>query len=106
MGLSSQGTVRTTRERTSVKYEIDHAGTVLIVRMYPTHDGHGEATWKIEATLADGSTNDAPVSAAAATRGAALDAVARAWFDARMARPLPAVDWKAIASLLRASHAL
>lgn len=106
MGVNPRGLVRTTRERTSVKYEIDHAGTLLVVRMYPTDDGHGEATWTIEASLADGSMNDEPVAGAAGTRAAALDDVARAWLSARMARQLPAIDWRQIASLLRASHAL
>ena len=106
MGVNARGHVRTIRERTSVKYEIDFAGTFLIVRMYPTDGGHGEATWRIEALLADGAGNEEPIGAAGATRSAALDGVARAWLDARMARQLPTIDWKAIASLLRASHAL
>ena len=107
--MTARGVVRTTRERTSVCYEIDHAGRVLVVRMYPTDDGHGEATWRIEATVAQGAqgaSSGAPIAAAAATRAAALDGVARAWLDARRTQQLPHIDWTVIASLLRASHAL
>jgi len=94
--------VRTLRERTSVRYEIDHAGAELVLRMYPTDDGKGEATWRIEAALAHGSTNGSSIAAAGATRTAALDALARAWNEGR----LPPLDWKAIASVLRAARAL
>jgi hypothetical protein len=98
--------VRTIRERTSVRYEIDHAGVALVLRMYPTDDGNGEATWKIEAELGEGPTNGGSIAAVGATRAAALDAVSRAWGQGRAAGRLPQLDWKVITSLLRAARAL
>lgn len=96
--------VRITRERTSVIYEIDHAGTALHIRMYPTDDGRGEATWRIEATIAE--SDALSINATAATRAVALDEVARAWRNEQLERRLPVLHWKAIVRLMSTSRAL
>lgn len=102
-GRPSLRITRETRERCFVGYELDHHGTALAIRMFPTDAGDGEPTWRIE--VAPGGRGDAMVSAHATTRTAALDEVGRTWRRQAAILSLPTLDWEAIASLLRSVRA-
>jgi hypothetical protein len=95
---------RQLRERCNVKYELDLEGTPLALRMFPTDDGAGEATWRVEATSSHASRT--VISASASTRFAALEEVGRSWRRQESKLNLPAVDWTALLNFLSAQRAL
>ena len=104
---STEPRIRVTKkylERCNVTYELDHLGTPLAIRMYPTDDGTGEPKWRVDASSAR--AGDAVVSADAPTRAAALERVGRAWQEEAAGRNLPTLDWNAIAQLMSAVRAL
>lgn len=92
------------RERCSVLYEIDHAGTPITIRMSPTDDGKGEPTWRIEATSVR--PGDAVIRSQDRTRAGALESIARSWREHAGRQDLPSLDWDAIIELLRAVRAI
>lgn len=90
--------LRRLRERTSVLYEIDHAGTRLSIRMFPTDSGRGDAVWRVEVTSTRGDMH--VVGGAGATRAVALDAAGRAWREQSAELKLAPVDWAALVRFL------
>jgi hypothetical protein len=94
---------RQLRERTSVAYELDHSGTPLVIRMFPTDDGAGEAIWRVEVTSIR--ARHAVISATASTRNAALEEIGRSWRGEERARNLPTLDWSAIIQFMLAIRA-
>jgi hypothetical protein len=95
---------RQLRERCHVKYELDHDGTPLAIRMYPTDDGGGEAMWRVEATSSR--AGDAIIMASAVTRTEALEQVGRSWREHEAPLHLPVFDWKAIVQFMAAVRAI
>jgi hypothetical protein len=94
--------MRTLRGRCNIAYEIDHAGTPIDVRMFPTDDGTGEPKWKIEMNARDA----AVIVGTGATRVAALDDAAREWCTRAGALDLPTLDWSSLRRLLAGMRAL
>ena len=91
------------REARNMTYELDCAGTPLIVRVFPPSDSSSE--WRIEARGSDAA--DAVVATAtAASRPQALEIVAQWWRDNASSRALPTYDWNAIAQAMTAVRAI
>jgi len=86
------------RERANMTYELDCAGTPLIVRVF-TLQGNVEQ-FRIEARTTDAS-NAAVATVTAASRAEALDGVARWWRENAATHALTAVDWEAVAQALK-----
>jgi hypothetical protein len=64
------------RERTNMTYDLDCAGVPLTIRVFAIEDG----TWRLEARSTE-AADAVVVTASAATRRDALDAVLRQWND-------------------------
>jgi cold-inducible RNA-binding protein len=85
------------REAKNMAYELDCAGTLLVVRLFPPEtDDRGP--WRLEASTGQGGAP--PLRATAETRAAALAEVAEGWRAEAVAGTLPAVDWDAVARAL------
>jgi len=101
------------RERHNMTYELDCAGTPIVVKMFPLDDS--ESTWRVEIrrndppdpSLPTAIPVDAPVVAIAsgATRDVAFHAI-RQWCDENRASGLSLIDWNAVAKALESVRAL
>jgi len=102
------------RERHNMTYELDCAGVLLHVRMFPMSRDEADG-WRFEANIKQVVSvppSDPPlvVSATAPTRALALQALAREWVErttsADATSELKAVDWTAITDALTIVRAL
>jgi cold-inducible RNA-binding protein len=88
------------REAKNMAYELDCAGTPLVVRVFPPESDESDE-WRIEASTSKAA--DAPVVAASSrVRTSALGEVAKSWRERADELALPTVDWDAIAISLTA----
>ncbi len=91
------------RERHNIVYELDCAGTALVIKMFP--EDEREQAWRVEASLRPAEEGSG-VSASAPARGAAFDEVARAWKENEKLAGIFTLDWAAIKQALAAVNAL
>ncbi len=91
------------RERLNMTYELDIAGTLIAIRMFPTPDESGKESWRLEALAKE--KPDEVVSASAPRRADALSEIARTW-EERIDSGLPPLDWKAVADALETVRAI
>jgi RNA recognition motif-containing protein len=92
------------REAANMTYELDCAGTPLVLRMFFPATGP-TAEWRIDAR-----THDAPdvslANASAASRTQALRAIAVWWTDSQVSHRLAPIDWRAVEQALETVRAL
>ena len=89
------------REAHNMTYELDCAGSPLILRMFPL-PGDPPSEWRVEARTTN--AEDAVVGTATApSRAQALELVAEWW---RANPALPTYDWAAIAQAMTAVRAI
>jgi RNA recognition motif-containing protein len=95
---------RTVRDRTFIGSELVHHGNVIVLRMYPSDEGDGKSSWRVEATTP--ANERARISASASTRRAALEEVRRSWQARTRELDLLPLDWNAISELMDGIRAL
>jgi hypothetical protein len=92
------------RERHNMTYELDCAGVLLAVRVFPVDPE--ERAWRIEAcTKGVVGADDLVVTASASTRALAFQEVGRSWRD-RNGSGLLMFDWAAITDAMAAIRAI
>lgn len=92
------------RERHNMTYELDCAGVVLVVRVFPTDPE--EQAWRIEArTRGVIGAEDLVVTASAPTRALALQDVGRSWREQNTSSLLT-LDWTAISDAMAGVRAI
>jgi RNA recognition motif-containing protein len=95
---------RTVRDRTFIGYELVHHGNAIVLRMYPSDEGDGKSSWRVEATTP--ANERARISASASTRRGALEEVRRSWQARTRELDLLPLDWNAISELMDGIRAL
>lgn len=92
------------REANNMTYELDCAGSPLIVRIFPIESG-GRVDWRLEVRTTDAA--DAIVAkATASSRAAAFDEIVAWWRENGPLRGLATYDWAAVATAMTAVRAI
>jgi hypothetical protein len=93
------------RSRDAMVYDLSCGGARLTISIGESRGGDGPTSWRAEAHARQAPERPT-VAETGATRGEAVEAVARAWAAKDGAWGFPRLDWEGIAQALRAVRAI